>query len=334
MQRLKFLVLTDHRGHSANNSLYVLIRELAAHPQCASVVVASRGNRKNDLFFLENKITPLWAIKATADFSFQKDGKQFLETEQQVSISDCDAIFMRLPRPITDDFLRFLIENAKDKVIFNHPKGILKTSSKEYLVNFPSICPPIRLCYSIEAIMEMVNEFPIVLKPLKEYGGKGLLRINGDELTDGEQDFSTKTYLESVKEYIETEGYLAMKFLKNVSQGDKRLLVVDGEIMAAFLRMPKEGSWLCNVAQGGEPQRSEPTEEELNIVKTIAPKMREEGVFMYGADTLVDDDGKRILSEINTLSIGGFISAEGQDDNYVIKTTIKKIIKYVEERIG
>ncbi|NJN78562.1 MAG: hypothetical protein HC803_09760 [Saprospiraceae bacterium] len=252
-------------------------------------------------------------MNVDTNFGFDASAKQFDEKSQLTDVRDYDAIIMRLPRPISSEFLSFVAEIGKDKVIINHPNGIESTSTKAFLLNFPEVCPPMRLCYSIKDILDFSSQFPIVLKPLKEYGGKGILKINGDITNDGVHDFDTKSYLEGLKDYIETEGFLAMEFLKNVSQGDKRILVVNGQILASSLRLPAEDSWLCNVAQGGRSVPSEVTPEEIHIIETISPKLLEAGILIFGADTLVGNDGKRILSEVNTLSIGGFPQAEKQN---------------------
>ena len=189
----------------------------------------------------------------------------------------------------------------------------------------------IALCHSIEAIKKEIAKHPIVLKPLKEYGGRGLLKIDGKTTDDGTEKHDTDQYLESLKESIEKDGYLSMKYLKNVSEGDKRILVVGGEILASSLRLPAKDSWLCNVAQGGKSVSSEVTEREREIIQTINPTLKKKGVLIYGADTLVDDDGKRVLSEVNTLSVGGFPQAEAQTGKPVINTLISKIFEYADE---
>lgn len=156
------------------------------------------------------------------------------------------------------------------------------------------------------------------------------MKIDGNVLNDGNQDFDMATYLQDLKSYIETEGFLAMEFLKNVTQGDKRILVVNGQILASSLRLPTENSWLCNVAQGGRSVPAEATPEEIKIIETISPKLLEAGILIFGADTLVDNNGKRILSEINTLSIGGFPQAEKQTGKPILQQTIDGIMNYVE----
>lgn len=328
-KKYNFLVLTDHSEHSQANSIYVLLAKLAQQPECGKLSVASRGNHANDDFFQNCQATTLFAMDADSDFCFDASGKQFFEDAALVNLADYEVIIMRLPRPISNEFFNFLAEIGRDKVIINHPKGIQSTSTKAFLLNFPEVCPSIRLCHSIEEIMAFAQQFPIVLKPLKEYGGKGILKIKGDILNDGNNDFDTITYLQNLKTYIETEGFLAMEFLKNVSQGDKRILVVNGQILASSLRLPAENSWLCNIAQGGRSVPTEVTPEEIKIIETISPTLLEAGILIFGADTLVANDGKRILSEVNTLSIGGFLQAEKQTGRPILQQAINGIIQHV-----
>lgn len=328
MKRFKVLVLTDHSGHSEHNSIYALLRSMVMHEQCESIHVASRGIDINDPFFNEMDVQQLFAAKIDASFSYSDEGHAFKQDLTKVDIQDFDLIFMRLPRPISDEFLLWIDDISSHAVIINKPKGIIETSSKAFLLNFPDSCPPIKLCHSIAEVMDFGSQFAIVLKPLREYGGKGLIRIDGERLDNGTEMVDTLTYLKTIESELTNSGYLAMKYLKNVSQGDKRILVVGGEIIASSLRLPAEGSWLCNVAQGGTSVASEVTEEEVAIIKSVTLALLDRGVVIFGADTLVDDDGKRILSEINTLSIGGFPQAEVQTGKPVINQTINKIFEY------
>lgn len=330
MKKYRFLTLTDHARHSAENSLYQLMTTLAKHEQCEQIDVASRGNMHNDAFFKGCLPAQLSAKAVDADFAFDASGAQFMETSKLVDIRDYDVVFMRLPRPISNEFLHFLSRIAAGKIIINNPSGIMKTSSKSWLLNFPELCPSMRLCFSIDEILEFATQFPIVLKPLREYGGKGIVRIEANQVFEGNQAYPISSYLESIRETIESEGYLAMKFLKNVSQGDKRILVVNGQILAASLRLPPKDSWLCNVAQGGRSILAEVEPEEIQIVETISPKLLAAGIVFCGIDTLVNDDGKRVLSEVNTLSVGGFPQAEAQTGRPVLQQAINEIIKHLK----
>lgn len=298
------------------------------HKYCASIHVASRGLTENRPFFEDMLADALMGAQINDSFEYTSEGLHYKKSLQKLSVEDFDLVFMRLPRPVSDEFLEWLSTTFSHATMINNPKGIIETSSKEYLAQFPEVCPDMSLCYSIEAVKQEIKKHPIVLKPLKEYGGKGLLKIDGDKLDDGTAMHNTGQYLEGIKATIEKEGFLAMKFLKNVSQGDKRILVVGGKILAASLRLPAEGKWLCNIAQGGTSVPSEVTEDEIQMIERISPNLVKKGILIYGADTLVDDDGKRVLSEINTLSIGGFPQAEAQTGKPVIKTLLDKIFDY------
>jgi glutathione synthase len=292
--------------------------------------VASRGLAENDDFFQHQRADRLHAAPLSSTFEFTPNGEHLRRGLRPVDPAAYDLVFLRLPRPISDDFLRWLAELFATKAIVNHPRGILQTSNKAFLLNFPDVCPDVRMCHSVEEVLDFATNYPIVLKPLREYGGKGLLKIDGDRLDDGTEIHDTRTYLSTLEPLLRADGMLGMKFLKNVSQGDKRIIVVGGQIMAASLRLPAADSWLCNVAQGGTSVPTEVTEGERDLIAAINPVLRTAGILIYGADTLVDDQGKRVLSEVNTLSIGGFPQAEKQTGRPVIQPTIEKIFNYAD----
>lgn len=334
MKKYNFLVLTEHTKHSNQNSLYALVAELVQQEQVNQVYVASRGNDENKAFFEDRNSSKVAATLADASFAYEANGIQFLEGTTTVDIQSVDVVFMRLPRPATDEFLEHLVAIAPKQVFVNNPKGIIKTSTKEFLLNFPSVCPPMTLCRSEKEVLDFASKYRIVLKPLREYGGKGVVKVEDSKVYAGDgEPKAIQDYLMEIKEELETSGYLAMKFLKNVSEGDKRILVVNGKILASSLRLPAPDSWLCNVAQGGTSVPSTVNPEEEAMIQEIAPVLLKEGIVMFGADTLVDDDGKRILSEVNTLSIGGFPQAEVQTGMPVVKMAIDEIIAYVNQTL-
>ncbi len=333
MKKYNCLVLTDHRGHSDQNSIYALVGALVQHQQCAQVHVASRANPQNNSFFELHQSATVQALRVEKGFGFDPSGQQFLADTHLVDVTTVDFIFMRLPRPISDQFLEYAVNTAPQAVFVNHPTGIIATSTKEFLLQFPELCPNMQLCRSKAEVRAFSEQFPIVLKPLREYGGKGIVKIMDGRVflgTDGEEVL--ETYLNSIEEVLEQEGYLAMKFLKNVSQGDKRVLVVNGQILGASLRLPAPDSWLCNVAQGGQSVGTTVSPEEEVMVARLMPHLLSAGIVMFGMDTLTDDNGKRVLSEINTLSIGGFPQAAEQTGRPIVELAIDGIIQYVNTR--
>ena len=326
MQKFKLLILTDHSNHSSENSLYTLAKAMRVHPRCASVDVATRDLANNDNFFIRHLSGELFVTAVTDDFRFTPSGEAFSEGLRKAHFSDYDAVWLRMPPPLSKGFLSFLDTFSK-QIIVNNPKGIWETGSKRFLVNFPKLCPPLQICDSVERIIEFKNRFPIVLKPFREYGGKGIVRIDGDQVWEGKEKTTFEAFINSIKDTnIE---YLGVEFLKNVGQGDKRIIVVRGQIMGASLRLPVENSWICNVAMGGSSHPAEPDEDEIEIVKAIDPVLQEMGIIMYGVDTLVGNDGKRVLSELNTTSIGGLPQIAEQMGQPLVENAVDLIWHYI-----
>lgn len=330
MQQFKMLVLTDHRGHSQENSLYALGRALHRHAWCAQIDVATRWNPLNDPFFQGLHKGNLFVNAIDQDFAFNQDGRSFKKTLRKAKLAEYDLFWLRLPPPIPKYFLDFLLKEFPDKLIINNPKGVWETGSKKFLLQFPDICPRMHYCRSMAEIIAFKEQFPIVLKPLRAYGGKGLIRIDGEKVWMENTEISFSAFIAKMAD-AELE-YLGVEYLPKVSLGDKRIIVVDGHIMGGSLRLPPKDSWICNVAKGGSSHRAEIEEEERDIIKRINPLLAEMGVVMYGIDTLVGNDGKRVLSEINTTSIGGLPQIGKQQGSSVVQQAVHLIWNYVKHK--
>lgn len=332
MRQFKMLVLTDHTNHSAENSLYELVQAMHSHPFCQQIDVATRGNDLNNFFFrryIANK--GIFANRVDGDFAFSPEGKLFKKNLRREFFKFYDVIWLRMPPPLSDAFLNFLIQEFPDQLIINDPTGIQITGSKLFLTRFAAYCPPMKVCRSVEDIISFKSRFPIVLKPFREYGGKGIVKIDGDQVWEGKNNSPFEYFIRKIQDTnIE---YLGVKFLKNVSHGDKRIIVVNGKVMGASLRLPEKDSWLCNVAMGGSSNYTEVDENEANIINQINPVLSEMGIVMYGVDTLVNDDGKRVLSEINTTSIGGLPQIARLTGKPLVREAADLIWNYVIEKL-
>ncbi|MEL6922566.1 MAG: glutathione synthetase [Bacteroidota bacterium] len=303
MQKYNVLVLTDHSQHSAENSLYALVRALRQNPRCGAVNVATRANKLNTFFFDECNATNLYVSEVDDKFAFSANGAAFKNRLQRRSVRGYDVVWLRLPPPLSGKFLDYLSHVFADQIVINDPVGIWLTGSKRFLTNFPEWCPPMQLCTSVADIVAFRDRFPIVLKPYREYGGRGIVRIDGDTVWMGQQKTDFANFIANYeKDPVE---YLGVQFLKNVTAGDKRIIVVNGKIMGASLRLPPNNSWICNVAMGGSSHFTKVEEREVKMIEAINEKLSGMGIVMYGVDTLTDDNGQRVLSELNTTSIGG-----------------------------
>ena len=325
----KIAILTDHATHTASNSVYGITKALLQHPEIEKVDVISRGDSRNADFFAGIAQPDLWALQASRDFSFPAD-RLFKETFFKTQLNQYDFILLRLPRPFTNQFCQYLVECFPESKIINRPAGIVKTGNKKYLLTFPEFTPPIKICHSIADIVSFKSEFPIVLKPFEEYGGKGIIKIDKEVVWLG--NFGQISFSDFAKQYAQKPvEYLGMKFLKNVSNGDKRIVVANGKVLASSLRIPGKGMWLCNIAQGGSSKNAAPDEREMEIIRHISPVLKKEGIFNYGLDTLEDDNGVRVVSEINTLSVGGITPAEENSGLPITKFFAEEFVNYIKE---
>ena len=330
MKQYRMLILTDHAKHSAQNSLYALALECLKETRCAVLDVATRVNSFNNDFFKHYESGELMVSTVDASFSFDENGRAFERNLQQKNIEDYDVVWLRLPPPISEEFLNFLTYSFPQVLFVNDPKGINETGSKAFLMNMPELCPPMKLCHAVEDIIEFKKRFPIVLKPFREYGGKGIVKIDGDRVWDGTKELTFKEFQKKIENT--TIEYLAVKFLEKVREGDKRIIVVHGQIIGASLRLPAKDSWICNVAMGGSSNYTEVDNDELQLIQKIDATLSKMGIVMYGVDTLIGDEGKRVLSEINTTSIGGLPQIEKLKNEPAVRKAVHLIWDYIIEK--
>ncbi len=328
--RMRVVVLTDHETHGPGESIYMLLRRMSAHPQCESLLVASRGRGENADFFADDGGCRVLAREMDDDFAYHEDGQWFHGGSASVDVRDFDVLFLRVDRPVSDSYLDSLTARCANQLIINDPKGIQETGSKRFLLRFSSLCPAMRLCHTVGEVEAAAREYAIVLKPLHGYGGKGMLRIDGAHAWNG----NLETTFEAVRPTIEARlsqdaPMLAVKFLPNIRLGDKRIVVVNGQVLGAMLRIPRAGSWLANLSQGATTRFAEIDPEEREIVEIISPSILDRGVVIFGLDTLVDDGGRRVLSEINTLNVGGFLQAEEHSGQPIVERAGALIWEYL-----
>ena len=325
--KYNLLILTDHLTHHDTNSLYALARALRSDDRCGQCWMCSRGLPMNEMFFKGHPEGGIYGSWITLDFEYDRRGFFFQKNIEDIDPATIDVIVIRLPQPVNITFLQSLKKIVPEQRIVNRPEGIIETSSKSFLLNLKHLCPPISLCHSLEEAIHISNQYEIVLKPMYGFGGKGLMRLSKEWCWKGNERFP----MADVKDVFSQSQFpmLAMRFLKNVTQGDKRTLVSNQNIFGSAIRFPAEGHWICNVAQGGHPVLSEPDEDELRIEAELTPLLFRKGIVLYGFDTLVDDDGRRVLSEINTMSVGGLMPLQEMSGRPVVEEAARGIWDYV-----
>ena len=330
MQRKKYklLILTNHLTHTESNSFYGITNAMFRHPSCKSVDVVSVGTASNTLF-LQGKSTRMKYIPVTSDFSYKKSKKLFTTPQKESELTDYNVIFLRVPHPVPERFLLFLEKSIDGKRIINRPSGLTEVNSKAFLLTLKKYCPPMKLCTSPKDILLFSKHFPIVLKPLYGHKGKGIVKVDKNLISANKEDKTSIHLLRSLE-----FPCLAVEFTRNVFRGDKRINVAFGKIICATNRVPPNGNWICNVALGGRDSPISVSNREREIVKDVSNILAKKGVFIFGIDTLIDNYGQRVLSEINVMSIGGLIQAEAATEKKILKRYASLFWKYVDTYLG
>ena len=173
------------------------------------------------------------------------------------------------------------------------------------VLDFPQLIPPTMIARDLATLRSFKEEHgDIILKPLYGNGGAGVFRL-------GPQDRNLAS-LHELFSSINREPLIAQKFLPAVSNGDKRVILVDGEPVGAINRVPQQGETRSNMHVGGKAVKSELTPRDLEICATIGPLLREKGQVFVGIDVIGD-----YLTEINVTSPTGIQELERFDGSNI-----------------
>ncbi len=237
---------------------------------------------------------------------FEKSEKFRISNPSSSPITKFDLVLIRKEPPFdaTYLYLTYLLEMAADKVpMVNHPRGIRNINEKLAILNFPSLIPETLVASSVSKILEFQRRLKIdlVLKPLNLMGGKNIVRVKyGSRKV---QSILRKT-TQNEKEYI-----MAQRFLETGTSAkgkDKRILLVNGEVLTAFEKRPPKGDFRSNLSLGGTAHPTDLTPTERKLVKTLKPYLMREGLFFAGVDILCEK-----LIEINVTCPSGLSDATG-----------------------
>lgn len=299
---MQILVLTDTADYGPEATLYPLVQALSLRPDIAAVHVADRALPGNAPFYAlaAPGARTIRARRADARFGH---GTQDDYPAASVALNDIDAVWLRLDLA-ENDFLRFVAARFAGRFISNDPHGIIRTGTKAFLPELEMLMGPlmprIALCETAADVAAFRATCPdMVLKVVRSFGGKGVVRYRAGGETDLRDAADAARFL------AENGPCLAMAYLDNPAQSDNRLVVLHGEILGVIRRTPKPGDWLCNLMAGGRFEATAPDAREYEIVRRLHGVMESLGVHYYGVDTLLDADGARVLSEVNTVNSGG-----------------------------
>lgn len=258
-----------------------------------------------------------------------------LKSTEHVSISsaELDVVFLR-NNPADDINERNWAQNAPyifaqialkdDVIVLNHPGSLSDAINKMYFQHFPEILRPKTIVTrDSKEIMDFFKsqKEKMILKPLQGSGGTNVFMV----------DSKSRSNMNQIIEAISRDGYvIAQEYLPKAKEGDTRLFLMNGEPLecngkyAGLRRVNQTDEIRSNIHAGGQPKKAEVTEEMLQLVEILRPKLVQDGMFLVGVDIVGDK-----LMEVNVFSPGGLnLMSQMYDVDYG-----QRVIKAIEKKV-
>lgn len=282
----------------------------------------SRGHRlwhydASDLSYSAGKV---WArahpvmVQRVAGDHFAFGAAENIDLGEQI-----DVVLMRQDPPFDLGYITatHLLERISDRtLIVNDPESVRNAPEKIFVLDYAQFMPPTLVTRSLDEARAFLAEHgEIVVKPLHGNGGKAIFKVGSDGAN-----------LASLIEVFNTayrEPHMIQAFIPAVSQGDKRIVLVDGEVAGAVNRIPGEGEIRSNLAVGGSAAKTELTEREAEICAVLGPELKRRGLLFVGIDVI----GGEWLTEINVTSPTGIVAIDrfnGTDTGAMIWDAIER----------
>ncbi|MDB2705474.1 glutathione synthase [Pseudomonadota bacterium] len=230
-------------------------------------------------------------------FTVQENPENWYQLEEAETrpLSDLDAILMRKDPPFDMEYIysTYLLEQAQQAgvLIVNNPQSLRDANEKLFTAWFPQCCPETLVTRKAQLIRDFHSEHgDIILKPLDGMGGASIFRIK-------QSDPNFSVIIETLTDYGKT-SIMAQKFIPEISEGDKRILMINGEpVPYALARIPAKGETRGNLAAGGRAEGRPLSDNDKWICQQVGPKLREKGLLFVGLDVIGN-----YLTEINVTS--------------------------------
>ncbi len=264
-----------------------------------SVFLAHEIQNKNyKIFYYDPKdlsIINSTVIAAGFFIEFNYKNKKFFKIlkKQKLDLTKCKFILIRQDPPFNLEYISatYILDSIKDKVqILNNPTSIRNVSEKLYSVKFQKYMPNTIFTQNIDEIKNFFKKHKkVILKPIHSYSGNDIHLL-------------TSFNLKLIKRFIKQHDHImCQKFIPKISEGDKRVFLINGKVCGAISRVPKKGSFLSNMSKGAKPINIKLTKIENKISKLIAKDLKKQNIFFAGIDFI----DQKLNGDINVTSPTG-----------------------------
>ena len=219
------------------------------------------------------------------------------EPERIALDAGVDAVFVRKDPPFDSNYLwlTLVLERLRGRtLVVNDPQGLRNANEKLYACHFPEVTPKTLVDSDKQRIKDFVLSVGghAVIKPIDGHGGEGVFQLHKD-------DKNVNALIEAVTRHG-TRLAMVQEFLPAVVEGDKRILLIDGEVVGAILRVPRHDEVRSNIHVGGSVVATEISPDDRRIIDLVRPKLAADGLYFVGLDVI----GGR-LTEVNVTSPTG-----------------------------
>jgi len=264
-----------------------------------SILLAAQ-NQGFKLFYMEQKDlflengAPFAEVRPLRVFD-NPDCWYELDNRSAVPLNELNAVLMRKDPPFDSEYIysTYILEAAEKRgtLVVNKPQSLRDCNEKVFATEFPQCTPPLMVSRSLKRLKAFLQEHQeVVYKPLDGMGGTSIFRVKS-----GDQNLNV--ILENLTQYG-NETIMAQKYLPEISDGDKRVLIVDGEVIPFCLaRIPSANDFRGNLAAGGQGEVRPLSDRDQWIAEQVAPALVERGLLFAGLDIIGD-----YLTEINVTS--------------------------------
>ncbi len=244
------------------------------------------------------------------------DHVQILESKID-ELVNYDALLVRQDPPFDMNYITnsYILERIKNKIlILNDPVQIRNCPEKIFVNDFADFTPPTIITSDLDQIKEFQEKYQeIIIKPLYSCGGDGVFYLK-------ENDQNINVLVETMINYYKAP-LIAQKFIKDVKNGDKRVLLLNGEILGVVNRKPQGNDIRSNFHAGGVAQKAKLNKKELEICKIVGQELRNRGLIFVGIDLIGN-----YITEINVTSPTGI-----NEINHLNNSKIEdQIIQFIE----
>jgi glutathione synthase len=276
------------------------IGDINFHKDSTLAMLLAAGKRGWELYYMEQGDLYLQdnrclAKLARLDVRADETDWFSLSDRHTTPLDELDVVLMRKDPPVDMEFLytTFLLERAEahGALVINKPAAIRNANEKLYTAWFSECCTPTRVSRDMQVLKEFLAEHnDIIVKPLDGMGGASVFRIQ-------QNDPNANVILETITGNGTTSA-MAQRFIPEITAGDKRILMIDGEPFPhALARIPASGETRGNLAAGGRGEGVDLSERDHWICEQVGPALREQGLLFVGLDVIGD-----YLTEINVTS--------------------------------